>query len=135
MEEARSRNKIKLLLKYIVMLMSEIIIKILEPTEATSPFEKWYNSIKDKSIRRRILVRIKRLELGNFGDWKKLGEGVFELRMTFGSGYRVYFGRQGNEVIIILGGGDKSTQAQDITNAKALWREYKNEIERFSRDF
>ena len=115
--------------------MSKIIIKILEPTEATSPFEKWYNSIKDKSIRRRILVRIKRLELGNFGDWKNLGEGVYELRMSFGSGYRVYFARQGNEVVIILGGGDKNTQAQDITNAKQLWREYKNEIERFSRDF
>ena len=115
--------------------MSEIVIKILEPTAATNPFEKWYNSIKDKSIRRRILVKIKRLELGNFGDWKNLGEGVDELRMTFGSGYRVYFARQGNEVVIILGGGDKNTQAQDITNAKQLWREYKNEIERFSRDF
>ncbi|AFZ49059.1 type II toxin-antitoxin system RelE/ParE family toxin [Dactylococcopsis salina] len=115
--------------------MSEIIIKILEPTEAISPFEKWYNSIKDKSVRRRILVRIKRLELGNFGDWKNLGEGVYELRMSFGSGYRVYFARQGNEMVIILGGGDKRSQAQDITNAKALWREYKNEIERFSRDF
>ena len=100
--------------------MSEITIKILEATEATSPFEKWYNSIKDKSIRRRILVRIKRLELGNFGDWKNLGEGVYELRMTFGSGYRVYFTCQGNEVVIILGRGDKSNQAQDIANPKAL---------------
>jgi len=115
--------------------MSEIRIKILEPKEAESPFEQWYNSIKDKSIRRRILVRIKRLELGNFGDWKNLGEGVYELRMPFGSGYRVYFARQGNEVVIILGGGDKSTQAQDIKNAKQLWRDYKHEIERFSRDF
>lgn len=115
--------------------MSEIRIKILEPKEATSPFEKWYNSIKDPSIRRRILVRIKRLELGNFGDWKNLGEGVYELRMPFGAGYRVYFASQGDEVVIILGGGDKSTQAQDIKNAKQLWRGYKNEIERFSRDF
>ncbi|PNW60313.1 UNVERIFIED_CONTAM: addiction module killer protein [Euhalothece sp. KZN 001] len=115
--------------------MSEITIKILELKEGDSPFEKWYNSIKDKSIRRRILVRIKKLELGNFGDWKNLGKGVYELRMTFGAGYRVYFARQGKEVIIILGGGDKSSQLQDIANAKALWGEYKNEIERFSRDF
>ena len=112
-----------------------MIIKILEPNQGDSPFEKWYNSIKDKSIRRRILVRIKKLELGNFGDWKNVGKQVYELPMNFGSGYRVYFARQGKEVIIILGGGAKSSQAQDITNAKGLWREYKNEIERFSRDF
>lgn len=115
--------------------MPEITIKILESREGDSPFEKWYSSIKDQSIRRRILVRIKRLELGNFGDWKNLGEGVYEIRMTFGSGYRVYFARQGDKMVIILGGGDKSTQTKDITNAKTLWRVYKNEIERFSRDF
>jgi len=55
--------------------------------------------------------------------------------MPFGAGYRVYFASQGDEVVIILAGGDKSTQAQDIKNAKQLWRDYKNEIERFSRDF
>ena len=55
--------------------MSQIIIKILEKNEGDSPFEKWYSSIKDQSIRRRILVRVKRLELGNLGDWKNVGEG------------------------------------------------------------
>ena len=63
--------------------MAEIIIKILENSEGDSPFEKWYSSIKDQSIRRRILVRIKRLESGNFGDWKNVGEGVCELRRSF----------------------------------------------------
>ena len=115
--------------------MSEIIVKILENNEGDSPFEKWYDSIKDQSIRRRIIVRIKRLELGNFGDWKNVGEGVYELRMNFGSGYRVYFSRQNDKIVILLGGGDKSTQAQDIVYAQALWRAYKNEIKKFSRDF
>jgi putative addiction module killer protein len=115
--------------------MSEIIIKILENSDGNSYFEKWFYAIKDKSIRRRILVRIKRLEIGNFGDWKNVGEGVYDLRMSFGAGYRVYFGRHGDRVIVILGGGDKSTQTQEIFNAQALWRIYKNEIEKFSRDF
>lgn len=115
--------------------MSQIIIKILEKNEGDSPFEKWYSSIKDQSIRRRILVRVKRLELGNLGDWKNVGEGVYELRMTFGAGYRVYFARHGDKIIVILGGGDKSTQPKDIISAQTLWRAYKNEVERFSRDF
>jgi putative addiction module killer protein len=113
--------------------MSEIIVKILENNGGDSPFEKWYSSIKDQSIRRRVIVRIKRLELGNFGDWKNVGEGVYELRMNFGSGYRVYFSHQNDKIVILLGGGDKSTQVQDIVNA--LWRAYKNEIKKFSRDF
>ena len=115
--------------------MPEIIIKILENSDGVSPFEKWLYTIKDQSIRRRILVRIKRLEMGNFGDWKNVGEGVYELRKTFGAGYRVYFSRHGDKIVVILGGGDKSTQAQDILNAQASWRMYKNEIEKFSREF
>ena len=55
--------------------------------------------------------------------------------MTFGAGYRVYFARHGDKIIVILGGGDKSTQPKDIISAKTLWRAYKNEVERFSRDF
>ena len=115
--------------------MSEIIIKVLENDEGNCPFEKWYNSIKDPSIRRRIIVRIKRLELGDFGDWKNVGDGVCEMRMNFGSGYRVYFSRQNDKIVIIIGGGDKSKQDRDILNAQTLWRAYKNEIEKFSRDF
>ena len=92
--------------------MSQIIIKILEKSEGDSPFEKWYSSIKDQSIRRRILVRVKRLELGNLGDWKNVGEGVYELRMTFGAGYRVYFARHGDKIIVILGGRRQKQSAK-----------------------
>jgi putative addiction module killer protein len=91
--------------------------------------------LKISQLEDEILVRVKRLELGNLGDWKNVGEGVYELRMTFGAGYRVYFARHGDKIIVILGGGDKSTQAKDIISAQTLWRAYKNEIERFSRDF
>ncbi len=115
--------------------MSGINVKILEIEGETSPFEKWYQSIKDKVIKRRILVQIKRLELGNFGDWKSIGDGVYEIRMTFGPGYRIYFARQDDKIVVILAGGNKSTQAKDIEKAKELWRKYKHEIERFSRDF
>jgi len=66
------------------------------------------------------------VRLGNFGDCKSLGDGVFELRMTFGPGYRVYFGREGEQVIVLLCGGDKSTQDKDIGRAKAAWTDYRS---------
>jgi putative addiction module killer protein len=115
--------------------MTEISIKILEVTPGVSPFEKWYYSIRDKQTRRRILVRLRRLALGNLGDWKSVGNGVFELRLDFGSGYRVYFSCVGKTIVVLLGGGDKSTQQKDIQTAIKVWEKYQNETERFQRDF
>ena len=66
-----------------------------------------------------------RLEEGNFGDYRSVGEGVFELRLHLGSGYRIYFGEVDNKVVLVLCGGDKSTQQRDIDNAKTHWLEYK----------
>ena len=74
-----------------------------------------------------------RIQLGNLGDTESVGEGVYELRLHFGAGYRVYFASVGNSIIVLLGGGDKSTQKNDITKAKEIWRRYKNEIERYAR--
>jgi putative addiction module killer protein len=74
--------------------------------------------------RKRILVRVSRLQRGNYGDYKSVGEGVSELRMFFGSGYRVYFGERGNNLIVLLCGGDKSSQDKDIEKAKEYWQEY-----------
>lgn len=105
------------------------MIDIREYLTATgrSPFADWLRNLGDRQVRSRVMVRINRLRLGNFGDCKLIGEGVFELRMMFGSGYRVYFGREGETVVILLCGGDKSTQAADIGRAKQYWKEYRSQ--------
>lgn len=88
------------------------------------PFTDWLNGLKDAQGRRRILTRLRRIEQGNYGDYKQLQEGVFELRLFFGPGYRVYFGEDGDKLVVLLCGGDKSTQNQDIDTAFTYWREY-----------
>ena len=74
--------------------------------------------------RARIQARILRFEMGNLGDHKSVGEGVWEARVMFGPGYRIYFGKEGLSVILLLLGGDKSSQARDIRKARQLWKEY-----------
>lgn len=110
-------------------------ITVLETEDGYSPFEEWYGSLKDKKGKTRILARIDRLREGNFGDWKSVRQGVFELRVTFGSGYRIYFARAGNKIVVLLGGGDKENQQKDIDKAIRIWEKYKNEIEKFRRGF
>lgn len=88
----------------------------------TDVYQKWFESLRDLSARFRIAARIRRVSLGNLGDVKPVGEGVHEFRITYGPGYRVYFIRQGDTVIILLAGGDKSTQKRDIERAKELAR-------------
>jgi putative addiction module killer protein len=112
---------------------SPIYIKVLETDEGKVPFEEWYDSLKDKVTKVRVRRRLDRLELGNFGDTESIGDGIYELRLHFGAGYRVYFTRVGNTVIVLIGGGDKRTQKRDIVKAKALWRKYKNEAEKYGR--
>jgi len=73
----------------------------------------------------RIAARIDRIELGNFGDSKALGQGVCELRVDYGPGYRVYFGRDGRQIVVLLVGGDKRTQSKDIATAQQFWADYK----------
>ncbi len=87
---------------------------------------EWLNGLRDSKTRKRILVRLSRLERGNFGDCKPVGEGVSELQIFFGSGYRVYFAEHGDDVVVLLCGGDKSSQDTDIQQAKAYWRRYLN---------
>ena len=84
----------------------------------------WLVSLRDLMGRKRILARIARLEQGNFGDCEPVGEGVCELRLFFGSGYRVYFGEDENNIVVLLCGGDKGNQHQDIKQAKMYWKEY-----------
>lgn len=88
-----------------------------------APFERWRESL-DHSIKAKVLLAVYRLATGNFSASKGVG-GIFELRLNFGPGYRVYFGKDGEEIILLLGGGTKKRQQQDIENAKLLWKAYK----------
>lgn len=88
------------------------------------PFTEWLHSIRDGKTRRRILKRLLRVAKGNYGDFHFVGEGVFELRFFFGPGYRVYFGEDGDKLVIILIGGDKDSQSRDIIRAQRYWKEY-----------
>jgi putative addiction module killer protein len=94
------------------------------PAGAHSPFAKWFNSL-DAVTAARIDKYIRRLESGNFGAVKALDEGVFELRLDFGPGYRVYYGREGKTIIILLGGGSKRKQSSDIAAAIERWKRFK----------
>jgi putative addiction module killer protein len=88
----------------------------------TPEYAAWFTSLRDRSAKARIDIRVRRLSLGNPGDAKPVGEGVSELRIDLGPGYRVYFIQRGSVLIVLLAGGDKSTQAQDIRKAKTLAR-------------
>jgi putative addiction module killer protein len=92
-------------------------------TGACDPFDEWMESLKDATAFSKINIRLKRVAQGNFGDYSSIGQGVSELREHYGPGYRVYFGQDG-DTVILLTGGTKKTQARDIARAKDLWREY-----------
>ncbi|PRA75604.1 addiction module antitoxin RelB [Ochrobactrum sp. MYb29] len=89
----------------------------------TVTFVNWLNELRDNRARQRIVTRIRRLELGNPGDVKAIGEGVSEMRITYGPGYRVYFVTMGSTILVLLCGGDKSSQSRDISLAKKMAKE------------
>ena len=89
----------------------------------TEVFTNWFNGLKDRKAKARVQARIDRLEFGHFGDAAPVGEGVSELRIFYGPGYRVYFVQRGLMLVILLSGGDKSTQSSDIVKAKKLARQ------------
>lgn len=91
---------------------------------ATQEFDGWLRRLKDRQGRLRILSRLDRLASGNFGDIKPVGAGVMELRLTFGPGYRIHLARRGNQIVLLLCGGDKSSQVDDIIRARQLAAEW-----------
>jgi putative addiction module killer protein len=93
--------------------------------DGNEPFQVWLADLRDTKGRRRILNRLLRVQQGNYGDVEPIGEGLSELRLFFGPGYRVYFGEDAGNIVVILCGGDKDSQSQDIENAKIYWQEYK----------
>lgn len=100
-------------------------VRTYETEEGRVPFNDWLSSLKDLKTRGIIRARINRVRLGLLGDCKSVGEGVYELRIPYGSGYRIYFGQEGNITIILLCGGDKKTQQRDISQAKNYWQDYR----------
>lgn len=91
------------------------------------PAKEWIISLRDQMGKAKIFTRIERAEYGNFGDHKSVGDGVFELKISFGPGYRVYYALDGQDLILLLVAGDKSTQQKDIDTAKIFWQSHKKE--------
>jgi putative addiction module killer protein len=102
----------------------ELAIRRYRTASGREPFTEWLSKLPDRQARARILARLERLAVGNFGDVKVLRGGVSEIRVDWGPGYRVYFGRNGDQLIILLCGGDKRGQDADIERATRLWLEY-----------
>lgn len=100
-------------------------IVFYEDERGRQPFAEWLLDLADGRATQRINTRILRLEAGNFGDCKPVGGGVLELRVDYGPGYRVYFARDGQTLILLLCGGDKRTQQADIQTAQHYWRRYR----------
>lgn len=93
--------------------------------DGRQPFTEWLTSIQDKVMQARLRIRLRRLEAGLFGDCEPVGDGVLELREHQGAGLRIYFGRYGRTVIVLLTGGTKRSQSKDIETAKAYWADWK----------
>jgi putative addiction module killer protein len=92
--------------------------------EGRVPFEEWLDDLEAKKAVGRVLARLARVRQGNLGDCKSVGEGVSELRVDYGPGYRIFFGQKGRTLVVLLCGGDKRTQDRDIRLAKQYWHEY-----------
>ena len=98
-------------------------IHLFKDHRGKEPFTDWIHSLS-RQYRARVFARVDRVETGNLGDCKAVGDGVFELRLHFGAGYRIYFGEIGTTVILLLCGGEKSSQKKDIIMAKTYWKTY-----------
>ena len=101
---------------------------IYKTVKGNEPYVEYVDSLKDRAGAARIRARVTRAELGNLGDHKSVGEGVVELRIHFGPGYRIYIGLHGNELIVLLCAGDKSGQDSDIRKAIDYWDDYRRTV-------
>ena len=100
-------------------------VEVYQPARGKQPFLKWIQDLADVKTIAKIQVRLDRMRLGNFGNCKSLGDGVSELKIDFGPGYRVYFGKIGNRCVLLLCGGRKRTQTKDVEKAKEYFEDYK----------
>jgi len=102
--------------------MIELVVYVTE--EGKAPFDEWFDSL-DAAAALKVRTALARIETGNLGDVKPIGQGLSERRIMFGPGYRIYFGRDGDRLVILLCGGAKKRQSRDIAQAQALWDDYK----------
>ncbi len=94
----------------------------------TAEFEAWLDGLQDKKAQVRVAARLRLAEAGNLGDWKSIAGAISEMRVNFGPGYRLYFTRRGRILIVMLNGGDKSTQAKDIKRARQILQELESDL-------
>jgi putative addiction module killer protein len=106
--------------------MIEIDIEIYQTSDGKRPFEEWVKDIREIHTRAKILTRIDRMKMGNFGDCKTLQDGVCELRIHYGPGIRIYYGKIGNKLILLLCGGDKGSQEKDIAKAREYLKDFQS---------
>lgn len=104
----------------------EYTIEIYQTDTGKRPFTQWLDDIRDRGTKAKLRLRLDRLEMGNFGQCEPVGDGVFELKIDFGSGYRIYFRKVGLKCVLLLFAGDKSTQKSDIEKAKAYFKDYQS---------
>ncbi len=104
--------------------MRTIEVREYRRVDGYAPFSSWVGSLRDRQARSRIALRVLRLQAGLRGDWRAVGAGVIELRVDFGPGYRIYCAQDGRDVVLLLCGGDKRTQARDIEVAHEYWKDY-----------
>lgn len=107
------------------MKIKERLVEYFITSNGKIPIKEWIYSIKDQLTQAILYKRIRQAADGNFGDYKSVGSGVFELRINYGPGYRIYYGIHNDEVILLLAGGSKRTQSTDIEKAKAYWTIFK----------
>lgn len=111
----------------------EIEIELYETATGHCPFDDWFEDIQEKYTRAKILTRLDRLKLGNFGDCKALGDGISELRIHYGPGFRIFYSKIGTKVILLLCGGDKRSQTKDIKMAKEYLKEYQAREKKYGK--
>ena len=114
-------------------IIMEIKIEIYRTTSGKCPFEAWFEKIREIHTRAKILTRLDRLKLGNFGDCKTLGNGLSELRIHYGPGIRIYYTKIGDKLILLLCGGDKGSQIKDIKKAKGYLKDLKYKEENYGK--
>lgn len=110
-----------------------LTVELYATKDGKVPFRDWIRSLRSSQVQQRINVRLSYLRLGNWGNWRSVGEGVKELKIDIGPGYRIYCGQQGDKIVIVLCAGDKSSQSEDINQAKVYWNEYKSRLKEKSK--